>query len=157
MAKKDLITKFEEVSLVYRNKIKAKDRPSVKCPQDAFKILTKNWNMNQINLVEECKILLLDNKLRLMSIAEISKGGLTETIVDPRIVFSIALKRRANRIILAHNHPSNNVNPSKADIKLTKEFIQIGKLLRIEVADHLIVTENDFSSMATEYEHELRF
>ena len=157
MSKKDLITKFEEVSLVYRNKIKAKDRPLVKSPQDAFKILTENWDMDQINLVEECKILLLDNKLRLMSIAEISKGGLTETIVDPRIVFSIALKRRANRIILAHNHPSNNVNPSKADIKLTKEFIQIGKLLRIEVADHLIVTENDFSSMATEYEHELRF
>ena len=155
MSKKDLITKFEEVSLVYRNKIKAKDRPSVKCPQDAFKILTENWDMNQINLIEECKILLLDNKLRLMSIAEISKGGLTETIVDPRIVFSIALKRRANRIILAHNHPSNNVNPSKADIKLTKEFIQIGKLLRIEVADHLIVTENDFCSIATEYENEL--
>ena len=127
----------------------------MKSPQDAYKILTENWDMDQINLVEECKILLLDNKLRLMSIAEISKGGLTETIVDPRIVFSIALKRRANRIILAHNHPSNNVNPSKADIKLTKEFIQIGKLLRIEIADHLIVTENDFSSMATEYSEDL--
>ena len=75
----------------------------------AYEVLLKSWNPDEISLLEECKVLLLDTNLRLMSIATISKGGLSGTVVDPRIVFSIALKRRASAIILAHNHPSGNL------------------------------------------------
>lgn len=147
MSDNNLITKFEEVSLVYRNKVKARDRLHVKSAKDAYHIFREHWDKDQINLVEECKILLLDRQLKLMSIADVSKGGFSETVVDPRVVFSIALKRRAHRIILAHNHPSETLNPSKSDIKLTKEFMQIGEMLRIPIEDHLIITQDDYISI----------
>lgn len=142
-----MYSKFEEVHLVYRNKTKAKDRPSAKSPIEAHEILRESWDMSQIEMLEESKILLLDNKLRLMSIALISKGGFSETIVDPRLVFSIALKRRASGIILAHNHPSGDAEPSASDIALTKKFVKAGKLLDIKVNDHLIITKDDYCSM----------
>lgn len=154
-------SKFEEVSLIYRNKTRADDRPSVKSPAEAYEILIKNWDLDQIALLEEFKILLLDRRLRLMSIASIAKGGMSNVLVDPRVVFSIALKRRANQIILAHNHPSQSLIPSISDVELTERFSEIGKLLDIQVADHLIITEYGFHSIASdctvkiEYEEEL--
>lgn len=152
---KQSFSQFEEVQLVYRNKTKASERPSIKSPHDAYTILHQSWNKEEINLFEESKILLLDNQLRVMSIASISKGGLSGTIVDPKIVFSIALKRRANRIILAHNHPSGSLKPSKADIKLTKEFIKAGDILQIPLEDHLILTEDNYCSLVADYSEEL--
>ena len=140
---------FEEVSLVYKNKTRADNRPSVKSPAEAYEILIKNWDLNQIGLLEEFKILLLDRRLRLMSIASIAKGGLSSVHVDPRVVFSIALKRRADQIILAHNHPSECLSPSRLDIELTDQFTQIGEVLNIEVADHLIITEHGFHSIVS--------
>lgn len=152
---KKLSSKFEEVHLIYKNRVSANDRPSVKSPYDAYLILLENWDDEQINLLEECKVLLLDSQLRLMSIASVSKGGLSGTIVDPRIVFSMALKRRANRIILAHNHPSGTLKPSKADISLTKQFIKAGNVLQIPLEDHIIVTQAGYCSLMNEYIDEL--
>ena len=146
----DLTAKFEEVQLVYRNKTKAKDRPSVTSPDEAYNILIKSWDMDQINLLEESKILLLDNSLKLMSIASVSKGGITGTVIDPRIVFSIALKRRASCFILAHNHPSGNLRPSDSDLLMTNKFIESGKLLNIHLQDHLIITQEHYCSMVNE-------
>ena len=147
MAFEELTTQFEEVSLVYRNKTKAVDRPQIRSPQDAYEIFLKTWNKDQINLVEECKLLLLDRKLNVMSIAEISKGGYSATIVDPKIIFSIALKRRAHRLILAHNHPTGNLNPSECDIKITEDIYYVGKRLSLPLDDHLIITDNGFTSL----------
>lgn len=147
---KKLSYQFEEVQLVYRNKTPASQRPKIITPQDAYSILRRSWDLGQINLMEEAKMLMLDCQMGLMSIASISKGGLTETIVDPRIVFSIALKRRAHRIVLAHNHPSGSLQPSYADIKLTQNFMKLGELLRIPVHDHLIVTEDSYCSLVSD-------
>jgi len=71
-------SKYEEVQLIYRNKTKASNRPRVKSPDDAYIILLKSWNMEEINLLEECKILLLDNQMRLMSVALFPKVGFQE-------------------------------------------------------------------------------
>ena len=152
---KHLVSKFEEVQLIYRNRTKASDRPSVKNAHDAYHILHDSWNMEEINLLEECKVLLLDNQLKLMSVASVSKGGLSGTVVDPRIVFAIALKRRANRIILAHNHPSGVLKPSHADIKLTQEFIKAGSFLQIPLEDHIIITQENYCSLMGDYYQEL--
>ena len=143
----DLTSKFEEVQLVYRSRVKAADRPSISQPEDAYKILRESWDMAQIGLLEECKALFLDRQSRLMSIASISRGGMTGTIVDPRIVFSIALRRRAHAIILAHNHPSGTLKPSAADIKLTKDIMAAGKTLLIPLEDHLIITPDHYCSL----------
>ncbi len=145
-----LVSKFEEVQLIYRNKTLAKNRPSVKTPEDAYEIFIHHWNLEQIELLEESKILLLDNSMRLMSIASISKGGMTEAIVDPRVIFAIALKRRAHAIILAHNHPTGNMKPSQADLRLTERLISSGKLLRIPLQDHLIISNDQYYSLAIE-------
>ena len=142
-----LTTKFEEVRLVYHNKIRAADRPSVKSPGEAYEILRESWDMGQINLLEECKVLLLDRQLKLMSIASISKGGMSGAFVDPKVVFSIALKRRAHKIILAHNHPSGTLEPSSADLKLTKQLMMAGKALQLPLEDHLIVTQDHYCSL----------
>lgn len=146
-----LTDKFEEVQLVYRNKTKAEDRPQIKNPDDAYDVLLKSWNKDEINLCEEFKIMLLDNQMRVMSLASVSKGGITGTAVDPRIAFAIALKRRATRLIMAHNHPSGSIKASPSDLELTKAFIKAGKILQIPVEDHIIVTENDFCSIFIEH------
>ena len=142
-----LTTQFEEVRLVYKNRTRAEDRPKVQSPDDAFKILYESWDKDQITLREECKLLLLDNRMHLMSIAPISTGGMTEAIVDPRIVFAIALKRRSHRIILAHNHPTGNLKPSEADLRLTERLSSLGKMMRIDLEDHLIITDEGYRSI----------
>lgn len=141
---------FEEVQLVYKNRMRADDRPVIKSASDAYRILLASWDITQINLVEECKILLLDRQLRVMSIASISKGGRSETVIDPKIVFSIALKRRADRLILAHNHPSGELRPSIADIKTTEKLMLAGKALSLPLEDHIIVTQDNYCSLVNE-------
>ena len=84
-----------------------------------------------------------------MGMCPISKGGVSGTVVDLKIIFATALKGRASAIILAHNHPSANLNPSQADIDLTKKIGKAGRLLDINVLDHLILSpEGEYYSFA---------
>ena len=145
-----LSDKFEEVKLVYYNKVKAADRLKIKTKETAYEALISCWDMGQISLVEEFKLLFLDRSMGLMSYANLAKGGIDAVYLDKRIAFAMALKRRATSIILAHNHPSGNVRPSHADIRMTKDFVQAGQLLGIEVNDHIIVTEDAYYSMCYE-------
>ncbi|MDW3191270.1 MAG: JAB domain-containing protein [Cytophagales bacterium] len=138
---------IEEVKLTYRNKLKASDRPKITGAQDAYKVFLQSWDFDQIDLLEECKAMFLDRQLRVMSLASISKGGFNGTVVDLRIVFAMALKRRANSLILAHNHPSGNLKPSHRDISLTRNFVAAGKIMKIEVEDHLVITRDGFHSI----------
>jgi len=80
------------------------------------------------------------------SVAEVSMGTLNSSLVHPREVFSEAIKHKAASIILVHNHPSGDPTPSKDDIILTKKLVAAGKILGIEVTDHVIITRNDFFS-----------
>ncbi len=131
--------KVAEIQLSYKNKCKAKDRPQIRSSRDAYWILESNWS-DQMALIEEFNILLLDRSNRVMAMCPISKGGVSGTVVDLKIVFASAIKGRASSIILAHNHPSGNLQPSQADIELTKKFEQAGKILDISVLDHLILS-----------------
>jgi len=80
------------------------------------------------------------------SIAEVSVGSLNSSIVHPREVFAEAIKSKAASVIFAHNHPSDDPEPSEDDIGLTKRLVESGKILGIEVIDHIIVGKNDFFS-----------
>lgn len=128
-----------EIQLTYRNKVRAKDRPVITCSRDAYWVLKSNWS-DQMGLLEEFNILLLDRSNRVLALCPISKGGISATIVDLKIVFAAALKGRASSIILAHNHPSGNLRPSQEDIDLTHKFKEAGKVLEIQVLDHLILS-----------------
>jgi DNA repair proteins len=139
-----------EISVSYQPKFKASERPRVTSAQEAYKVLINNWDIQKINFQEQFYVLMLNSDGRVIGIALISTGGKAATIADPKIIFSIALKAQAVSIILAHNHPSENLKPSQADLSLTKRMVEAGKFLDLTVIDHLIVTSEGFYSFGDE-------
>ena len=99
---------------------------------------------------EEFWIIYLDNSNKILQKSQLSKGGITGTLVDARLVFKSALELGATAIILVHNHPSGTLKPSQADKQLTQKLIQGGESLDIKVLDHLIVTQKSYFSFADE-------
>lgn len=99
---------------------------------------------------EEFWILILNRANKVISKHRISTGGVSGTVIDSRIIFKIAIEQLAAGIVLAHNHPSGNVQPSDTDIRLTKQLKEAGKLLEINVLDHLIFGEGTFYSFVDE-------
>jgi DNA repair protein RadC len=97
---------------------------------------------------EEFWVLHLNRANKVMHKSKISAGGYAGTVVDVRMVFKEALAFQAQGLIMVHNHPSGNAQPSEADISLTKKMVQAGKFLDIQVLDHLIFTNNAFYSFA---------
>lgn len=137
-----------EVELTYRNLVKPADRLKVNSVASAYDILISAWDMNKIELVEQFYILLLDRGGYCLGISEIAKGGISACLVDPKIIFATALKAKASGIIMAHNHPSGTLKPSALDEALTLKLAEGGRLLDIEVKDHLIVTPQSYYSFA---------
>ncbi len=142
--------KVSEVELVYRSKVKASERPVVSQSKEVYEVLKRNWDETKIELVEQFKILLLNQANRVLCIYEISKGGITGTVADPKMVFMAALKAAACNIILAHNHPSGSLKPSRADIELTQKMKAGGELFDIKVLDHLVISNEAYYSFADE-------
>ncbi|MBD3724162.1 MAG: DNA repair protein RadC [Flavobacteriaceae bacterium] len=99
---------------------------------------------------EEFWVLFLNNSNKVIYKTQISKGGITGTIVDIRIVFKLALEHNATSIILSHNHPSGKLQASEADIQITKKIKEAGKNLDIQVLDHVIITEKSYYSFVDE-------
>lgn len=99
---------------------------------------------------EEFWIIYLNNSNKVISKSQLSKGGITGTLVDVRIVFKTALEMGATALILCHNHPSGTLIPSEADKQITKKLKLAGDSLEIKVLDHLIVTESSYFSFADE-------
>ena len=97
---------------------------------------------------EEFWILCLSRRLEIQKTIQISTGGIAGTVVDPKIIFKHALDNLSNAILLCHNHPSGNLNPSSQDLHLTKRLVEAGKLLDISVADHIIFTDDSYYSFA---------
>ncbi len=99
---------------------------------------------------EEFWIIYLNNSNKVLQTTQLSKGGITGTLVDVRLVFKNALQLGAVAVILGHNHPSGTLKPSNADKQLTQKLKTAGESLDIKVLDHLIVTENSYFSFADE-------
>lgn len=142
--------KVAEVQLSYKPHFKAQERPQISSSRQAYDLLLANWDMELINFIEQAKMILLNRNNRVLGIINLSTGGGASTVMDARVIFATALKATATSLIVAHNHPSGNLKPSSEDIRLTEKLKQAGKLLEIEVHDHLIVTETEYYSMAEE-------
>jgi len=99
---------------------------------------------------EEFWILLLNRANLVIGKYEISKGGVSGTVADSKIIFKTAIDNLASSIILCHNHPSGNLKPSKADLQLSEQLKKAGQLMEIPILDHLIVSEKGYLSMADE-------
>ncbi|MBK7850238.1 MAG: DNA repair protein RadC [Bacteroidetes bacterium] len=99
---------------------------------------------------EEFWVIYLNRSNKILAKQQLSSGGMSGTVVDPRMIFKAALDHKAQAIILCHNHPSGTAKPSEADIRLTKNIVEAGKVLEISVLDHVIITQKGFYSFADE-------
>lgn len=99
---------------------------------------------------EEFWVLYLNRANKVITKRRLSQGGVSGTVIDPRLVFKPGLELLASSVILCHNHPSGNLNPSDADIQITRKLKKAGEVLDISVLDHLIICENGYFSMADE-------
>ena len=99
---------------------------------------------------EEFLVILMNNNNEIIHAHRLSRGGMTGTVADGRILFKIALDFKATAILLCHNHPSGNPKPSDQDIRLTKNYRKFGQYIDIPVLDHLIYTDYGYFSFADE-------
>jgi DNA repair protein RadC len=144
--------KIAEIDLVYKTKVKSSQRPRITSSNDAYKIFRQCWDENKIEFIEQFKVLLLNRAGKVLGIFEVSSGGVSGTVADPKLIFSAALKANASSLILAHNHPSGNLIPSQADRVLTRKVKEAGMVLEISVLDHIILTTEGYRSLADEGE-----
>jgi len=138
-----------EIQVSYKTNVRASERRKIITSKEAENAFRNFWS-DGMELREEFYILLLNRANRVLGWYKLSQGGTAGTVVDSKLVFSIALKGLACSIILAHNHPSSNLQPSDSDISLTKRLKQAGEILEISVFDHLILTTEGYYSFADE-------
>ncbi len=142
--------KVAEVELIYKSNVKASERPKINSSKEAAELLMNLWNENKIDFVEQFKVLLLNRANRVLGFVEISSGGVTGTVADPKLIFVAALKANAVAIIISHNHPSSNLKPSRSDEELTQKIKHAGQFLDIKLLDHVIVSSEGYYSFADE-------
>jgi DNA repair protein RadC len=130
-----------------RKDVTTEERPKITSSKDIYDLLKAEL----LDLHHEAFwIVLLNRANRVIRKHQISQGGVAGTVADPKIIFKIALEELASGVILAHNHPSGNLNASQADIDLTRKLKESGKLLEIQVLDHLIIAGKKYMSFADE-------
>ena len=113
-----------------------RESPVLDNPENVVRLLREK---NLVKNVETLQVLLLNTRRRLIRVAEITDGTLDTLLVHPREVFKAAIAANAAAVVLAHNHPSGDPTPSEADIKVTRDLIRAGQLLKIEVLDHVVL------------------
>ena len=120
-------------------------RPKIRCSQDAYRIV--EGLLSDLKH-EEFWILLLNRSNQVIDQVRISQGGVSGTVTDVRLILNAAVEKLASGIILAHNHPSGNLSPSEADLKITRKIKDAAILLDLSLLDHLIVSDQGYLSFA---------
>ncbi len=132
----ELARRKEEEPVKYNNYF-------IEKPNDAVEILRKELK-NEVK--EHFKLILLNSRNKVIDIVGISTGTLNASLVHPREVFEQAIKHHSASVILVHNHPSGDCEPSDDDLQITKKLVESGKILSIEVIDHIIIGKNSYFS-----------
>lgn len=144
----DIDYKVGEVELVY--KATTSNRHKIETSSDAYNLLLPTFKEGTIDYKEYFKVIYLNQAYQVLGYTQISEGGLTDINVDVRVILQAALLINAPVLILAHNHPSGNLKPSKQDLKLTMCIKNAAKLMRIIVVDHIILTNEGYYSFKDE-------
>jgi DNA repair protein RadC len=139
---------LSEISVSYHPKKMAKTQ--ISSAQSAYDVLKELFDPGLIQLREEFIILLLNRANYVIGWHRISTGGISGTVVDPKLIFGIALKTAASSIILSHNHPSGNLKPSQSDRTLTEKIKKGCTLLDLMILDHIIITSEKYLSFSDE-------
>lgn len=139
-------TTVAEVTLRYCNEKSYDEMPVLTSPEKAARFLRSIWS-ESLELREEFLVVCLNNAKHVLGYSRISIGTLNATLVQPSTVFQLAILSNCSEILLAHNHPSGNLNPSSQDIQLTKKLRDGCEIFGIGLTDHIILTKESFTSM----------
>ena len=125
-------------------------RSKITTSEDAYKAMIPHYDHDTINYHEQAVVLYLNRANNTVGVQRLAIGGISGCVMDGKIVFAMALQTGASGIILSHNHPSGERNPSNADISLTKELTSFGKMINLNIMDHLIITDKGYVSFQEE-------
>lgn len=126
-------------------------RSRVISPDTAQEIFRSTWPPNTMNFQEVFRIMFLNRNHAIIGVYDAFRGGISATVIDPKIVMGVAVQVCASSFICAHNHPSGNLQPSQADIQITQKLQAAGMLLDIKLLDHMIFSPHgSYYSMADE-------
>ena len=136
-----------EIEVGFRPKYRPTEK--ITSSREAYDIFAQIWQ--DIDYCESMYIMVLNRANKVMGVKRISEGSVSGTVADPKKIFQIALKANASAVIIAHNHPSGNNQPSNGDRKITEKAKGAGVILDLPLLDHLILTpENTYTSFADE-------
>lgn len=116
---------------------------SIKSPLDVVDYLMEEM---RYSMEENFNVVLLDTKNKVISVENITKGIVNASLVHPREVFKVAIRKNSTSMILAHNHPSGDPTPSKEDKSITKRLVETGRIVGIQVLDHIIIGDGNYLS-----------
>ncbi|WP_413998721.1 JAB domain-containing protein [Flavobacterium sp. W1B] len=139
-----------KISVSFDKVLKKSELIKITSANDAYQIFKRVFNADTFDWCEEVVMLCVNNSSKVVGFYKVSSGGMTGTVIDVRMIFTTALQCLATGIIIAHNHPSGTLQPSEADINITKKLKEAGQFLDIKVMDHLIITDENFFSFANE-------
>ena len=122
----------------------------IKSSKDAAEIFRQIWDVDSLEIFESVICIFLNRANNTIGWFKVSQGGLSGTVIDIRMILATALKCLASSIIIAHNHPSGNTQPSDADINITKKLKDACQIMEINLLDHLIITSDSHYSMNDE-------
>jgi len=136
------LVKDDEVEYTYEDKVKAGN------PKAVADFLRKGFFGG--STVEKMVLVLLDTSMHIIGAVKISEGSINQSVIEPRKIFQAAILSNAHSILLAHNHPSGNPEPSRADVEVTEDVKEAGDVMGIELVDHVIVTDDTHTSLVSE-------
>ena len=139
-----------KISLSFDKKVKKSELRTITGAESCVDVLREVFNKDTFDWTEEVVMLCLNRANKVVGFYKVSSGGLSSCILDPRVIFTIALNCGATSIILSHNHPSGNTTPSVQDKDITKKIKEAGKLLDIGLLDHIILTDDNYYSFMEE-------
>lgn len=142
-----------ELKVSYRRKRRGDPGPEAlprdcSTAQTAVEYLRSVWDEDRLEYAEDFVLVCLNNALEPLGWVRVATGGLDQAVVDPRVVFGVALQTAATGIIVAHNHPTGRVEPSEDDRSITRRLKDAGEVLRIKLLDHIILTREKAFSFA---------
>jgi DNA repair protein RadC len=143
----DSLTQVAEIEIKYKNRKRGVTKITKSI--DAANTFRRIW-YDDMEVRERFYVMYLNRANNVMGIQELSSGGVSGTVVDSKLIFATALKMLASGIILAHNHPSDNLKPSAEDLRITETVKTGAKTLDIAVLDHIVLTRDEHYSFADE-------
>ena len=139
-----------KMKAIFDKSVKKADLYQIKSSLDAFNAFSQLFDADTFDWIEEMLLLCLNRSNHLIGYYKLSKGGVSGTVADPKVIFTTALSCGASGVIVAHNHPSGNLKASEADINFSKKVMKAGEYLEINLLDSMILADDKYKSLKDE-------